>query len=151
MENRHIIPIAGFDYHQDELKRLMDEENFYYTCSKKELLDDYDVDPDEKIYQYEIASYPLHIEAEPDNPHDPNAVKVFAGDTFVGYVPRGRFGDLIHLSQTPGVQATVDIYGGNYKYFVYDEDEDYLGTMENKYFKLKKASDKIKAIMAFEW
>ena len=28
---------------------------------------------------------------------------------------------------------------------------DYHGTMENKYFKLKKASDKIKAIMAFEW
>lgn len=32
----------------------------------------------------------LRIEAEPNNPYDPNAVVIFFEDTKIGYVPRGE-------------------------------------------------------------
>ena len=149
MENRHTILVAGFDYHQPALKSLLTEENWEYSQTKKEIVDGYGAD--DRIYQYEPESYDLHIQAEPDNPHDPNAVKVFADDTFVGYVPRGKFGDLIHLSQIPNVQTSVEVFGGKYKYLEYDDEEDYLGTLEDKYFKVKTEDSPVKAVMVFEW
>lgn len=145
----HTIMVAGFDYHQKELAALLYDENYDYTLSKSEFLDAFD--EDDKVYQYEVEEYDLHIEAEPTNQYDPNAVKVYADKTFVGYVPRGKFGDLKHLASIPGIKASVRIFGGKYKYIEYDADADYLGTLENKYYKVMTDSAPYKAVMVFEW
>lgn len=151
MENRHTILVAGFDHHQKQLRELLTDENFHYTLKKKELVDDFGYTEDDQIYQYERESYPLHIQAEPDNPYDPQAVKVFADDTFIGYVPKGRFGDLIHLSGIPGVKATVEVFGGKYKYAEYNEEADFYGEMDAKYYSIRTDSSPVKAVMVFEW
>ena len=151
MSNRHTIMVAGFDYHQSQLRGLLTEKNYEYSLPKNELLDDCGYDEDDRIYQYERATYPLHIQAEPDNPYDSQAVRVYAGDTFIGYVPRGKLGDLIHLSAVPNLSATVEIFGGRYKYLEYDDSEDYYGERDPKHFQIRTEDDPVKAIMVFEW
>lgn len=151
MKKEYTMMVAGFDYHQKELESLMFEENFEYNLTKNEMVDEFDIDEDTRIYQYEIAEYPLRIYHEPDNPHDPAALQVFAEDTFIGYVPRGNL-DIMHkLSMLPGLQMTVKIYGGKYKILKYDEDEDYLGEMLPKYYRLRSGSDPYKAMMIFRY
>jgi len=102
-------------------------------------------------HQKELAALLYDENAEPTNQYDPNAVKVYADKTFVGYVPRGKFGDLKHLASIPGIKASVRIFGGKYKYIEYDADADYLGTLENKYYKVMTDSTPYKAVMVFEW
>lgn len=147
-KHRETIMVAGFDYHQRELKELMTERNFDYNASKKELIDGYDFD--DRIYEYEVEECSLHIEAEPDNPHDPNAVKVFANDVFIGYVPRGRFPDIVEMMKH-NPDCSVEIFGGRYKYLEYDQESDYLGTLDPKYFRVSVDDSPLKACMVFEW
>ena len=144
----YTIPVAGFDYRQPELRSLLTELNEDYNDSKEELLEYFG--PDDRIYQYEIPEYPLHIQAEPDNPHDPNAVKVFAGDTFVGYVPSGRFQE-IKECMTHNPKCSVKIVGGKYKYFEHDSDADFYDSYDDKYLRVKTDSSPVKAIMVFRW
>ena len=149
MENRHTLWVAGCDYRQKDLIPLLWDENDDFKMTKKEFLEWFD--EDDRVYQYEKEYYDLHIQAEPDNPYDPHTVKVFADDAFVGYVPSGHFEELLQMSSIPGVKASVEVFGGKYKYLEYDEEEDYLGTMENKYYHLRTETDPVKAVMVFEW
>ena len=149
MENRHTILVAGWSYRQDVLASLMTEKNDAYSWSKKDILDEFDLT--DRIYQYEIAYYPLHIEAEPDNPYDPQAVMVYAGDDFVGYLPRGGFPELKSYAMIEGVNCYVQIKGGKYKHFEHDDDADYLDTWEDKYMRLVTDSTEYKAVIVFEW
>ena len=145
---RHTILVAGFDYRQDNLVPLLTERNFYYDLPKNELVDL--IDDGEPIYEYEKAVYPLHIQAEPDNPYDPNAVKVFAGETFVGYVPRGAFSQ-IKECMVHDPRCFVEIIGGRYKILDYDEDADPERTFDLKYYRLNTRKNPVKAVMVFEW
>lgn len=145
---RHTIMVAGFDYRQDTLKSLLYERNPYYDYSKAELVEIFDEGL--PIYEYEKAVYPLHIQAEPDNPHDPNAVKVFAGETFVGYVPRGSFPE-IKECMTHDPVCSVEIFGGKYKVLDHDDDADYEQTFEPKYYRLYTRNKPVKAVMVFQW
>ena len=52
---------------------------------------------------------PLRLEAEPENPHDPKAVAVYAANEKVGYLPRGYHIDIFNaLKQSRRVTATVE-------------------------------------------
>lgn len=145
---KHTILVAGFDHHQDALRSLLVEHNPYYDFDREEILEYCDVT--EQIFEYERAIYPLHIQAEPDNPYDPNAIKVFAGSVFIGYVPRGGFPE-IQQCMAHNPVCSVEVFGGRFKYLEYDEEADYLGEMDDKYFRLRTDSTPVKAIMVFQW
>lgn len=146
--SEYTMMVAGYSHYQPALKSLL-EKNYLYSCSKSELINEIDID--EKVYEYEQTECSLAIIHEPNNQFDPAALMVYADGKHIGYVPRGRLSDLGKLSRAPGLKMSVRIYGGPYKYLEYDEDEDYFGTMESKYFKVCKETDQVRAIMIFRW
>lgn len=150
MKKRHVITIPGYAYYQKELKELLTDENVMWSITKKEAIEDYSMDEDEKIYRYETEECIFGIKHEPDNQYDPAAIKVFADGHFIGYMPRGHIQELKRLI-VPGVSVWVEIYGGPYKYLEHDDDEDYLGTYEPKYYKFVKEDSPVKAAIIFEW
>lgn len=149
------ISVTGYNHYQDRLRSLLTEENFYYTLSKAELFSiDYagEVDPDEKIYRYEIAECSLRIQHDPVNAYDPAALKVFANGVHIGYVPRAEFYTLKRIAAQPNLRMRVDIYGGSYK--VLEEKEpgaDWMCEFDPKDYVLRKDEDPVRAIMIFEW
>lgn len=147
--NRHYINVSGYDYRQDDLRSLLDDENYEWSLTDSELKDHLGID--EKVYQFERTSYPLHIQAEPTCEWDPQAVQVYAGNVFVGYVPRGCFPEVKAYGTLPGSVARVEIYGGPFKKNVYEEDEDYLGTLDSEFFTIERDESPFRAVMVFEW
>jgi len=116
--------VAGTSYYQKEIASLA-EENPVYDWSKKELIDD--IGEDEKIYRYEFNPKKVELIEEPDNPHDPNAIKVIIDDILVGYIKKGSCNRVRNLLRANSInRIDVEITGGPYKiiYCDYDEDED---------------------------
>lgn len=148
---QYTMMVAGFDYRQKELASLMSETNYCYDLSKAEMIDDFLVEEDERIYKFEKATYHLRIKHEPDNPHDPAALRVYADQTFIGYVPRGNLGILKKLASFPDLRMSVQIFGGPYKVLEYDDEEDYLGEMLPKYYRVRSEKDPFKAVMIFDY
>ena len=146
--------VKNYNHYQERLRSLLTEENFYYTLSKAELFSiDYagDVDPDEKIYRYEIAECSLRIQHDPVNAYDPAALKVFADSVHIGYVPRTEFYTLKRVSAQPNLRMRVDVYGGPYK--VLEEKKpgaDWMCEYDPKDYVLRKDEDPVRAIMIFE-
>ena len=149
MKHRHTLFVAGTEYHQKELRGLVDK-NSLWSMTKKEAVEEYFIDEDEPIYKYEKEVCIFGIQAEPDNPFDPGAIKVFADEVFIGYIPQGHLPELKRLL-VPGVDVWIEIYGGDYKYLEYDSGDDWIGTMDLKYYKFVTERDNLKAIIILEW
>lgn len=150
-DDRRTIMVSGFDYHQKELQSLLTEPNSLYDKNKNEWINELMLDYDERVFQYETATCPLHLETEPDNEYDPHAVRVLAGDVFIGYIPRGSFSEISNYASIEGVKTYVEIFGGKYKYLEHDDEADYLDTYEDKYYRIATDSTPVKARMVFEW
>ncbi len=146
---QYTMMVAGFDYRQKELASLMLDTNYYYGLSKNELIDE--LLEDERIYKFETATYSLRIKHEPGNKYDPAALQVYADQTFIGYVPRGNLGVLKKLSSFPDLHMTVQIFGGPYKVLEYDDEDDILGEMLPKYYRIRTENSPFKAIMIFDY
>lgn len=149
MSKEYRIIVAGWDHHQRALASLMTEENYEFKCTKKELLDSFGFDDDDRIYEYEPAQCVLELRPEPDNPHDSNAMQVIADGVFIGYVPKDRQSDLQKILGAPGLRGRVEISGGKYKYLEYDADADYLCEMKPKYYTMHTDNDPFRAVMIF--
>lgn len=148
--HHHTILVAGFDYRQPALASLLTELNSDYDITAKDWWDGYDYDLDDRIYEYERAVYPVHLEAEPDNEHDQNAVKVFADDVFIGYLPRGSFPEVAEYSKIENVRIHVEIFGGRYKYLE-DVSDGYSFEYTHTDFRVKTETSPVKAIIVFNW
>ena len=77
--------VAGTYYKKEEILELA-EENPDYFCTKKELEEM--VDSYEKIYEYSFFPGKVELIEEPDNEHDPNAIKVMIDNVHVGYIKK---------------------------------------------------------------
>lgn len=75
--------VAGVSRHQ-AVFRKHGEPNPDYSLSKREF-DEYGIFYD--VYQYSFDSVSLSLEPEPENPVDPNAVKVLMEGELIGYIP----------------------------------------------------------------
>ena len=98
-------------------------DNNDYSMSKKEIVDSFMTD--ERIYQY--CFYPSKVELlpEPENPYDPNAIKVIVDNEHVGYIKKGSCKHLLKVISEDRIGGIdCDIGGGNYKY-VYESEEEY--------------------------
>lgn len=126
--------VTGTSHYLDNILGLATE-NIDYDLSKKELVDEgYD---NERIYQYNFYPSNTELIPEPDNPYDPNAVKVIVDGVLVGYIKSGSCSHIMKvLKEDRIVKLECEIGGGNYKYLGYDEDEDkyFLEKYDSPYF-----------------
>lgn len=105
--------VAGTYYREKDIYEIM-EENDDYHLGKKAIIDADMVG--DMIYKYEIADLDADLIAEPDNPHDPNAIKVVVNDIIVGYVPKEKTNEVKSLIESGTVMGVIcNIYGGPYK------------------------------------
>lgn len=124
--------VAGTSYREDAILSLA-EENDDYNLSKKELIDD--GMEDERIYKYYFPAMQSKLVPEPDNPHDPNAIKVLVNGVHIGYVKAGSCSHVKNLLASGKVSSYgVDIVGGPYKRVYEDDDGDYQLEKENHNF-----------------
>ena len=114
--------VAGTSYHLDAIMALA-QENPDYDLTKREIIDDELTD--ERIYQYTFTDGPVELVDDPDNEHDPNAIKVLVAGQHIGYIKRGSTGRVHNLQRAGRVLGvTAEIYGGKYKVVICDDDDD---------------------------
>ena len=106
--------VAGISFRNDAVMDLAIPDNDYeYT--KKELIDNFLTD--ERVYQYYFNISTVELIPEPDNPEDPNAIKVVFDDHHIGYIKRGscsRIKKLLTGNQIKQLKGELE--GGKYKY-----------------------------------
>lgn len=118
--------VTGIDHYTDNLLELA-VPNSNYDMTKKEIIDSGMTDQD--IWEYEFYPSKLELQPEPDNPHDPNAIKVLLDDKLVGYIKSGSCKHLLNvINQDRFMGASCKIGGGKYKRvdeeYDYDKDKD---------------------------
>lgn len=105
--------IAGTSFRQKEIKSLGIENNDY-SLSKKEIIE-YGLE-DENIYQLIFSPTLIQLVEEPENKHDPNAVKVIADNIHIGYIKKGSCSHIKNLINNNKInRITANIHGGKYK------------------------------------
>ncbi len=81
-ENTYEFPVAGIGYRLDAVMGFAEEDDDYKLSAKKLAESNFG----EKVYRYWFPKLPCSVEPEPDNPVDPNALKVLADGVPVGYI-----------------------------------------------------------------
>ena len=122
MSKEKTYKVTGVSHYIDNIKKLQ-VENVDYDYSKKELIENgYE---NERIYQYEFYPVKVELVPEPDNPYDPNAVKVIIDNELVGYIKSGSCKHILKIIAEDRIEKIdCEIGGGNYKFIGYDEDEE---------------------------
>lgn len=120
--------IAGTNYHQDTLQ-AMGEMNPDYNLTKRELVKRWPEGV--TVYEYKFQPKKAELVPEPENPHDPKAIKVIIDGQHVGYIKAGSCAHIHRLLREDRIQSIEPkIVGGKYKALcTYDADarkvEDY--------------------------
>lgn len=132
MPNVKTYKVTGMSHRLDALLRLAIE-NDDYELSKRDLID-YGL-TDQRVWQYEFHPVKTELVPEPDNPHDPNAIKVVVDGEHVGYIKRGSCAHLlkvIHEGRLGRIGCMIG--GGSYKYLSEDfEDDDWSADPKTVY------------------
>ena len=105
--------VTGLSHYEDNIL-AMRIENEDFQLSRQELIDDDRVD--ERVWEYEFFPIRAELVPEPDNPHDPKAIKVLVDDQHVGYIKEGSCAHLLKVMAEGRVEKiNVEIGGGRYK------------------------------------
>lgn len=139
----YIFKAAGTSAYKKNIQNLADT-NDDFSMSKKEIREN--CMEDERIYKYTFNVRKVELVPEPDNPADPNAVKIVADYEHIGYVPASKCKRVKKLLESPELDSIFcDIYGGKYKILKngdLDTDEtEYGAEITIFYKKLVKESD----------
>ena len=114
--------VAGVTYHKDEIMELA-VENPDYDLTKREIIDA--GMEDERIYQYDFPANKVELIDDPENEHDPNAIKVVIDGHHVGFIKKGSTGRIRNLRKAGRInKIDAEIAGGKYKVVSsYEEDD----------------------------
>lgn len=113
--------IVGLDHRKANVMKLA-KENPIYKLDKSAILKKGLVDT--CIHKYIFADGPTELVQEPDNPHDPNAIKVVVAGQHIGYIKAGSCAHLNKVINDGRVEKILcRIYGGPYKGAFQDYDE----------------------------
>lgn len=124
--------ITGMSHYIDNIMSLASE-NYDYSLKKRELIEE-DI-LNERIYQYEFYPIKTELIPEPDNPYDPNAVKVIVDGEHVGYIKKGSCSRILKLLREDMIEKIeTEIKGGKYKIVLYDYDDTYTLEKDNAPF-----------------
>lgn len=109
--------IAGTSYRQKELQ-AMGEKNPDFALTKKDLLKRWPQGV--TVYEYTFQPQRAYLVPEPENPEDPNAIKVVIDGVHVGYIKAGSCAHIRRLMRESRIEKIeARIIGGKYK-AVYD-------------------------------
>ena len=115
---------VGMSYRLDALMSLGVKNEDYHKSVKELVAEEL---TEESVYEYEF--YPLKAELvpDPDNPADPNAIKVVVDGVHVAYIKAGSCAHLLKVIRENRVKKIdCKIRGGKYKYVSceYDDERD---------------------------
>lgn len=97
-------------------------ENDEYSLTKRELIDQ--GMEQQRVWEYEFYPKKAELVPEPDNPHDPNAIKVVVDGQHVGYIKAGSCAHLLKCLKEGRIgKMDVKMGGGKYKYISVDYNE----------------------------
>lgn len=137
MKKEITIPVAGPAYHQKNLASVLKHKNRFYYAPDETIIEFARNKPNYTVFEYKRERCSLEVYHEPDNAHDPGALRVLANGVFIGYVPQDERHHLLEMSMLPGLSMRVDVFGGNYKTVLNGE--------------LFSQSSRLKAVMIFEY
>lgn len=113
--------VTGMQHYMANIMTLA-MENDDYKLSKRDLVDQGLID--ERVYQYDFCPLRAELVQEPDNPVDPNAIKVLVDGLHVGYI---KAGSCAHLNKVIRENRIEEIRcamgGGGYKFIAEDYDD----------------------------
>ena len=114
--------IAGISHYTDNILNNLVSDNPDYEMTAKELIEQYD--PGDRIFEYDFDDKNVALVPEPDNPHDPNAIRVEVRGILIGYIKSGSCSHVKNLLKSPdfaGMDLTIG--GGKFKR-VYEDEND---------------------------
>ena len=113
--------VVGLEYRKANVMKLA-RENPLYKLDKAAILKQGLTDT--CIHKYLFADGPPELVQEPNNPHDPNAIKVVVSGQHIGYIKAGSCAHLNKVINEGRVgEILCRIYGGPYKGAFQDIDE----------------------------
>lgn len=113
--------IVGLEHRKANVMKLA-KENPLYGLDKTAILRQGLVDT--YIHKYTFVNDPADLVQEPNNPHDPNAIKVVVAGQHIGYIKAGSCAHLNKVINEGRVEKVLcRIYGGPYKGAFQDYDE----------------------------
>lgn len=116
--------VAGTAYRQDAIKAMGIKNPDFAKTTKALRAEGL---TDEWIYEYEFAPQTVELQPEPDNPHDPNAIKVIVDGVHIGYI---KAGSCAHVHKLLGAdriqQISCFIGGGKSKGLIQDAEGEYI-------------------------
>lgn len=105
--------VAGTSYHQDTLL-AMGVKDPVYNLNKRDLVKRWPNGV--TVYEYKFNPKKAELVPEPDNPHDPKAIKVLIDGQHVGYIKAGSCAHIHKLLRENRIQSIVpQIIGGKSK------------------------------------
>lgn len=114
--------VAGVTFRSEQIKKLGIENEDYFK-SKRGLIEAGLTD--ERVWKYEFYPETAELEPEPDNPEDPNAIKVLVDGEHVGYIKRGSCAHIRKILDNNEISnITCTIGGGPYKCVTEEYDEE---------------------------
>lgn len=112
--------VTGIKYYMDAIMSLA-KPNPDYT-KNKEALQRAGL-TETTVTEYTWPVYEAELEPEPDNPHDPNAIKVLANGLVVGYIKAGSCARVLKRIREDRIERmTIQFGGGRGKILVQDID-----------------------------
>lgn len=114
--------LTGIKYYMDAVMALA-KPNPDYNKSKTALQREGLIET--TVTEYIWPLYEAELEPEPDNPHDPNAIKVLVDGRLIGYIKAGSCARVHKKIREDRIERmTVQIGGGRGKILVPDEDSE---------------------------
>ena len=123
--------VAGVSHYRGNILSMA-VENEDYKLGKRALIAAGLVET--RVPQYDFFPHKTELVPEPDNPHDPKAIKVLVDDLHVGYIKAGSCAHLLKVIQEDRIQKIdVTMGGGKSKYLAvvdYKENGDEIYSLE---------------------
>ena len=105
--------VAGVSHYADNIMALSSK-NEDFQLNRRGIIDE--GLEDTRIWEYDFYPIKAELVPEPDNPHDPKAIKVLVDGLHVGYIKAGSCAHLLRLLREGGVERIdVKVGGGRYK------------------------------------
>ena len=118
--------IAGVQYYSDNIGNFLIYPNDDYKLPKKELIEAYEYEEEKRIFENSFLDMKVELVPEPENPHDPNAIRVDASGVQIGYIKAGSTSHVKNLLNSPDFyKMELKMGGGNFKRLCEDEDGGY--------------------------